>query len=61
LIVSSNILEFLSPMADLIFSGFLYTILIIIFTYIFPQVFSTSRGEIRKYINIIISKYLKPK
>ena len=60
-IVSSNILEFLSPMADLMFSGFFYTILVVMSTYIFPQVFSTSRGKIRRYINIMSSKYLKVK
>lgn len=31
-----------------LFSGFLYTILVIIFSYIFPQVFATNRDEIKE-------------
>ncbi|MCT7599791.1 lipopolysaccharide biosynthesis protein [Aliarcobacter butzleri] len=39
--IENSILEFL-------FSGFLYTILVIIFSYIFPQVFATNRDEIKE-------------
>jgi O-antigen/teichoic acid export membrane protein len=49
-IVSSNTLEFSSPIVDFMFSGFFYTILVVIFTCIFPQVFATSRSNIKKLI-----------
>lgn len=39
--IENSILEFL-------FSGFLYTILVIIFSYIFPQIFATSKDEIKE-------------
>ena len=31
-----------------LFSGFLYTIFVIIFSYIFPQLFATNRDEIKE-------------
>ncbi|WP_152058545.1 lipopolysaccharide biosynthesis protein [Aliarcobacter butzleri] len=39
--IENSIIEFL-------FSGFLYTILVIIFSYIFPQLFATNRDEIKE-------------
>jgi len=49
--IENSIIEFL-------FSGFLYTILAIIFSYIFPQVFATNRDEIRENLNKIVKKIL---
>ena len=45
--LESNILEFL-------ISGLLYTILVIIFSFIFPEVFATTREDIRKNLDRII-------
>ena len=38
-----------NPICDLVFSGFLYIILVTIFTYVFPQVFAVDRYTIKKY------------
>lgn len=35
------------PLLEFLLSGLFYTVLVIIFTYIFPQIFATSRDEIR--------------
>ncbi|NOX14976.1 MAG: lipopolysaccharide biosynthesis protein [Epsilonproteobacteria bacterium] len=45
--ISSNIIIFNSPLVDFLLSGFIYTILVTIFTYIFPQIFATTRDEIK--------------
>ena len=46
--VSSHLIYNFSPLINLLASGMLYTSLVIIFGYIFPQVFSTSRQEIKQ-------------
>ena len=45
--ISSNIINFNSSYVEFLISGLLYTLFVIIFTYVFPQVFATSRNEIR--------------
>jgi O-antigen/teichoic acid export membrane protein len=52
-VVSSNILEFSLPLFGFLFSGFIYTILVAIGIYIFPQVFATNRNEIKEILNKI--------
>jgi len=49
--ISSEIIIVSSPILSFLLSGLLYTFLVIIFTYIFPQVFSLKRNEIN---NILI-------
>jgi O-antigen/teichoic acid export membrane protein len=46
--ISSHLLSFDSDIVYFLVSGFIYTILVIIFIYIFPQVFATSRDEIKQ-------------
>jgi len=48
--ISSHIIYDLSPVLSFLISGMIYTILVIIFTYIFPQVFATNREEIKHYV-----------
>ena len=43
---------------EFLFSGFLYTILAILFSYMFPKVFATNRDEIRENLNKIVKKIL---
>ena len=38
-----------NPILDLIFSGFLYIILVTMFAYVFPQVFAVDRRTIKRY------------
>lgn len=54
--LSSNIVSFESPSAYFLVSGVIYTIFVIIFAYIFPQVFATTREEIRDILNKIVIK-----
>ena len=56
--VSSSMISFDSNILSFLFSGFLYTILVILGVYIFPQVFATSRDEI-KYILLRIKNVTK--
>lgn len=51
---SSIIINFESSLIDFLVSGVLYTVLVTIFTYIFPQVFATTRDEIRLYCNKVL-------
>ncbi len=39
---------------EFLFSGFLYTILTILFSYMFPKVFATNRDEIRESLSKIV-------
>lgn len=55
--IASNILVFNVSLFDFLFSGFLYTILVIIFVYIFPQVFAIKRDEIDSLIINFVKKY----
>lgn len=50
-----------SPIFSFLISGFLYTILVIISTYFFPQVFATTREEIKIYCNKAIHYVTKTK
>jgi O-antigen/teichoic acid export membrane protein len=51
--LSTSIISFESPLVYFLASGFLYTIFVAIFTYIFPKVFSTTREEIDEvYIKV---------
>jgi O-antigen/teichoic acid export membrane protein len=45
----SKIINIENSTFEFLFSGFLYIILVIIFSYIFPQVFATNRDEIREF------------
>ncbi|MDQ7060718.1 MAG: oligosaccharide flippase family protein [Sulfurimonas sp.] len=49
-LVSSSIINFSSPIIEFLSSGFLYTVFVIIFAYIFPQVFATNRDEIKEIL-----------
>lgn len=55
--IASSILVFNLSLFDFLFSGFLYTILVIIFVYIFPQVFAIKRDEIDSLIINFVKKY----
>ncbi|MFK5974987.1 MAG: oligosaccharide flippase family protein [Sulfurovum sp.] len=48
--ISTLFISFDSYVTEFFVSGFIYTILVIIFTYIFPQVFATSRDEIKQVL-----------
>jgi len=48
--LSTFLVSIESALAEFLVSGFVYTLLVIIFAYIFPQVFSTKRDEINKTI-----------
>ena len=54
--ISSNITSFDSNILTFLISGFIYTILVIIATYIFPQVFATTRDEIKDIASKIVVK-----
>lgn len=45
--VASNIIITEEPLSTFFVSGFIYTLLVIIFAYIFPQVFATTKDEIK--------------
>jgi len=47
--ISNELIEVSSSLLSFIYSGILYTCLVIIFTYIFPQVFATTREEIKEF------------
>lgn len=51
--VSSALISFDSPLIEFLLSGIMYTILSIIFGYIFPQIFATNRNEINIVLNNI--------
>ncbi len=57
--ISSFIISFNSPLITFVLSGFLYTILVIIFTYIFPSVFSTNRNEIKENLQKVVYRVTK--
>jgi len=46
--ISSNVIVIDSPLVKLLVSGIIYTILVILFTFMFPQVFATNRDEIKE-------------
>lgn len=48
-----------SPLTEFLVSGFLYTFFVIIFVYIFPQIFATNRDEIRKNFHKIRLRLIK--
>lgn len=48
--ISINLINIDKPIISFLSSGFLYTILVIILTYIFPQVFATNRDEIKEIL-----------
>ena len=52
--IASQTIHLDSSFLSFLFSGMLYTILVIIFTYIFPQVFATNREEIKHYISRVM-------
>ncbi|SFV75420.1 Membrane protein involved in the export of O-antigen, teichoic acid lipoteichoic acids [hydrothermal vent metagenome] len=45
--IASHLFSFESNVVEFLVSGFLYTIFVIIFTYIFPQVFAITKDEIK--------------
>ncbi len=51
--ISSNIISFKEPLIDFLIAGIIYTTFVIIFTYIFPQIFSTSREEIKDVLRTL--------
>jgi len=61
--LSSHIIGDASPSVSFFFSGVIYTILVIIFAYIFPQIFATNREEIKEHLvkvkNVIKRKIKK--
>lgn len=46
--ISSMVISFESSLSELLISGFIYTVLVTIFVYIFPQIFATTRYEIKE-------------
>jgi len=48
--ISSNLFDFERPIVNFLSSGVVYTLLVIIFTYIYPDIFATTREEISKTI-----------
>ena len=54
--LSSNFVHFDSPLISFLFSGVIYTTLVTIFVYVFPQVFATTREEIKTLANSVINK-----
>ena len=50
------LISFDSGMIEFLVSGFVYTLFVIIFSYIFPQVFATNRDEIKDNFNKIKSR-----
>ncbi|PHM16471.1 MAG: polysaccharide biosynthesis protein, partial [Sulfuricurvum sp. PD_MW2] len=54
--ISSTIVTSLTPLLNFLLSGFLYTVLVTISTYIFPQIFASTRAEIKiifqKVVNV---------
>lgn len=49
-LTATFVISFDSSLAEFLVSGFVYTILVIIFTYIFPQVFAIDRNEIESTV-----------
>jgi hypothetical protein len=56
-IISRYIINIDTAINSFLVSGLLYTFLVAIFTYIFPQIFSISRGEIKSIWNKIGVKF----
>ena len=54
--ISSYIVNFTSEITSFLISGGIYTVLVIIFSYIFPQIFATSRVEINSLVVKIIKR-----
>ncbi len=52
--ISTIIISLKSAIWEFLISGLLYTILVIIFTFIFPEIFATTREEIRENLDRII-------
>jgi len=48
--LSSHIVNLSSPLIEFLMSGSIYTLFVIIFVYIFPEVFSTTRDEIKEIL-----------
>ena len=59
--ISSNIFDFESNIISFLISGMIYTILVMIFTYIFPGVFATTRDEIKNILHKIMKRNNKCK
>lgn len=57
--ISIQIISFTSPLYEFLISGFLYTFFVILGAYVFPQVFSASRDEIK--LNLIKILRIKDK
>jgi len=58
-LISSVFISIDNKLLEFLISGFIYTLFVIIFTYIFPQVFALSRDEIRENLNKIRLRLLK--
>ena len=52
--VASNIITLETSLGTFLISGVIYTLLVIIFVYIFPQIFATTKDEIKKYLTKIL-------
>ncbi len=52
--IASNLLSFESALLELLISGFIYTVLVTIFVYIFPQIFATTREEIKTNLRRVV-------
>lgn len=48
--ISSIVIDLSSALLEFLISGFIYTILVTILSYVFPEVFATNRDEINKVI-----------
>jgi len=55
-LLASNIFSVSSPLYSFLISGVIYTFFVIIFTYIFPQVFATNKMELKQSLIKLIIK-----
>jgi O-antigen/teichoic acid export membrane protein len=53
--IASNLFITENPMYTFFISGFIYTLLVIIFAYIFPQVFATTKDEIKSVLTKVLN------
>lgn len=58
-LIPTLLISFDSSLVEFLVSGFLYTILVTICVYIFPQVFATSRAEIRLDFSKLYRRFKK--
>jgi O-antigen/teichoic acid export membrane protein len=53
--IASNIIITEEPLSTFFVSGFIYTLLVIIFAYLFPQIFATTKDEIKSVLTKVLN------